>query len=107
MDGFVINATTGKASIEKDPNAVLDYTEDWTAWLSTGSDQIISSQVFVASDQQSTTIVATNPTIVAGTAVVSWISGGMAGEKATITFRVVTQGGRTDDRSFTMKIKDK
>jgi len=83
----------------KDPDAVLDYQFDWSEWL--GSDTISTSTWTVPSgitkDSQSNTT--TTTTI--------WLSGGTAGGEYTVTNQIVTAGGRTEDRSFTIKVQNK
>ena len=99
---FVVLA--GKPYIEKDPNAVLDYKEDWTAWLAASADTF------------STTVGPTTPAVVGvvvnsaayvGTSVVIWVSGGVVGTTGSVTVRITTQGGRTDDRTLYFKIRNK
>lgn len=86
-------------SFLKDPDAVLDYQIDWSTWL--GSDTIASSSWVIPtgitedSDSNTTT-----------TATV-WLSGGTAGTTYTVTNRIVTAGGRTEDRSLTIKCYDR
>ena len=36
-----------------------------------------------------------------------WLAGGVAVQSYTVTSRIVTFGGRTDDRSFTIQVKDR
>ena len=36
-----------------------------------------------------------------------WLSGGIAGQAYTVTNRITTSGGRTDERSFTIQIQDR
>lgn len=84
----------------KDPDAVLDYMFDWSVWLSSG-ETIQSSNVTVTSginlDSQSAT----------STKVTAWISGGTSGVPYTVTCRVNTSQGRTDDRSITIRVSDR
>lgn len=86
-------------SFLKDPESVLDYQIDWSTWL--GSDTIASSSWVIPtgitedSDSNTTT-----------TATV-WLSGGTAGTTYTVTNRIVTAGGRTEDRSLTIKCYDR
>jgi hypothetical protein len=95
---YTISAS-GKASIPKDPNAVLDYSVDLTDWLAGITDTLASHSV----TGEGVTI---DSSAIAGDKVVAWISGGTAGETATATFRFTTAGGRTDDRTIYLKIKD-
>lgn len=81
--------------ITKDPNAVLDYTVDWEDWL--GSDTISSSDWIVSDGITEDSASDTNTTATI------WLSGGTAGRTYTITNRIVTAGGRTQDYSFQVK----
>ncbi len=89
------------ATFKKDPNAVLDYTFDWAPYLTPIGDTIASV----------TWVLSTGLTKVSqsntSTSATAFVSGGVAGEKATLTCRIVTNGGRTDDRSVTLKIEER
>ncbi len=84
----------------KDPDAILDYTVDWRNWLQVG--ESITSVAWnvpagitnsgVSNDAQSATI---------------WLSGGTAGTSYSIRCRIATDGGRTDDRSFTVVAQER
>ena len=105
-DGFVQDAKTLKWSISKDPNAVLDYVEDWTLWLDAVADSIVSKDVTATGSAVGSTVAVASSSIV-GKTVVAWISGGIAGESVTVRMRITTAAGRTDDRSFYIKIKER
>lgn len=83
----------------KDPQAVLDYEIDWSAWL--GEDTISASQwsapdgITIDSDSFTDT-----------TATV-WLSGGTAGETYEVTNGISTDGGRDDDRTIIIQVKQK
>ena len=86
-------------SFIKDPDAVLDYSVDWSAWL--GSDTISTSTWTVptgltegssTNDDDGTTI---------------WLSGGTLDAYYLIVNKIITAGGRTDYRSFYIIIEDK
>lgn len=86
----------------KDPNAVIDYKIDWSAWLTAADDDTISTSTWIVpsgitkdSDSKTTT-----------TATV-WLSGGTAGEDYAITNRIVTAGGRTEDRTIRIMVREK
>lgn len=85
-------------AFKKDPNAVLDYTVDWSAWLSPLADTI-TTVTWVVSDAM--TVVSQSETTTVATV---FLSGGVEGTTETVTCRVATAGGRTDDRSITLKI---
>lgn len=83
----------------KDPNAVLDYTIDWSAWLPDGdvlTDATATATSGIEVDSVSRT---TNLTTV-------WVSGGSSGSSYDVTVRVTTNGGRTDDRTITIVCKE-
>jgi hypothetical protein len=105
-DGFVINATSGKATITKDPQAVLDYTFDWSDWLEVGD--TITAQTVTVHDGPDSVLVKNSSSITGSSDQVScWLSGGTVGAKYTVTAHITTAGGRQDDRSFYVKIKEK
>jgi hypothetical protein len=83
----------------KDPHAVLDYTIDWTRWL--GGDTIATSEWLVPAEL---TLAAHTKTISSTTI---WLSSGTAGESYTVTNRISTDGGRTEDRSFTVRVEER
>ena len=82
----------------KDPNAVLDFTINWAAFL--GVDTISSDSWTVPVGVSSVT--ETNTT----TTSTIWLSGGTSGTKYPLTNRVVTAGGRTDDRTIYVLVKE-
>lgn len=79
----------------KDPDAVLDYTWDWSAWLASG-ETITSADVTVP------TGIVKNSDSHTTTTVTAWLSGGTDGTGYRVTCRVTTSQGRTDDRSITI-----
>lgn len=83
----------------KDPEAELDYTIDWSEWLDT--DTIASSSWDVP-----TGLTATDDDSTSTTATV-WLSEGVDNHNYTITNTIVTAGGRTDSRSFEIKIRER
>jgi hypothetical protein len=89
------------AVYKKDPAAVLDYTFDWSGYLTPLAD-LISTVTWVTTGG----ITATTGTHTTNTAT-TFVSGGTAGTNATLTCRITTSGGRTDDRTITLKILDR
>ncbi len=83
----------------KDPNAVLDYSIDWTRWLA--GDQIAASEWIVPSEL---TRMADSKTATSATV---WLSGGTAGQSYIVTNRITTAAGRTEDRSFTIRVEER
>lgn len=83
----------------KDPNAVLDYSIDWTRWLA--GDQIAASEWIIPSGL---TKMADSKTSTSATV---WLSGGTAGQSYIVTNRMTTAAGRTEDRSFTIRVEER
>lgn len=83
-----------------DPEAVLDYQWDWTAWL--GEDTI--STHTIADDSDSLDI---DSSLDTDTTVTAWISGGTVGTTARVTCHIVTGDGREDDRTITLLIRER
>lgn len=86
-------------TIEKDPNAKLDYPFDWTEWLA--GDTIAS---FVATVVGTVTIFSSANTALIVTV---WLTGGTVGELATLACRITTAAGRIDERTIRVRIKEK
>jgi hypothetical protein len=84
-----------------DPDALLDYPADWSAWLPEGDTLV---DVTVVTDDGVTVENVQPP---ADGVTVAWISGGTAGESYTVTYHVVTAEGREDDRSITLVCKER
>jgi len=85
----------------KDPQAVLDYTIDWTKWLDEAGDAIATSTWIVPTGL--TKVTETNTTKLATV----WLSGGTVGTNYTVTNRITTAAGRTDDRSITIRVQER
>jgi len=102
-DTYVVTTLGGITlpAITKDPDAVLDYTFDWAAWLTDISDTLASHTVEVPAG------ITLDSSSISGTKVIAWISGGTAGTSYQITCRIVTTGGRTDDRSVFITIAER
>lgn len=83
----------------KDPSAVLDYVIDWSSWL--GSDTISTSTWTVPTGITKNSDTKTNTTATI------WLSGGTADVEYVLTNRIVTAGGRTDDRSIKIAVLDR
>jgi len=86
-------------AFEKDPQAVLDYAIDWSDWL--GSDTISTSAwtvpAGITKDSDSNTT--TTTTI--------WLSGGTADTDYELINHIVTAGGREDDRTITIRVRQR
>lgn len=79
---------------------MLDYSLDWSKWLAnnehiTGSAWTPSAGMIVESDT-STGVVTT-----------VWLSGGTPGYPFTIVNHVTTDQGRQDDRTITIRVRER
>lgn len=92
------------AFIDKDPEATLDYSIDWTNWMPT-SDTINTSTWAVTSpagDSDPITVSSDSETSYVATAV---LTGGTAGNSYTITNTIATNNNITDRRNFRIFVK--
>lgn len=90
---------------EKDPDAVLDYTIDWSDWL---DDDTISTSAWAtparADEDDDITIDDDSNTTTIATV---WLSGGTPGLHYKVTNHIVTADGREEDRTITIKVKQR
>ena len=84
----------------KDPDAVLDFSFNWSAWLST--DETISAYTITAgsgitkdSDSESDGIVTV------------WLSGGVVEMVYEIACKIETNQGRTDERTLAVRVSER
>ena len=87
-------------NLVKDPDATLDYTIDWSAWLP-DTDSIIESEWIVPDD-----LTASDESL-AGAAATVWLAGGVLGETYRVTNRITTLAGRIDDRTLRLLISSR
>jgi hypothetical protein len=83
----------------KDPDEVLDYALDWSPRGIDG-DTITNVDSVVV-----TGTVVVDSKDVSGTITTIWLSGGVAGEKASIRLRITTAAGRIMDETVSIPIK--
>lgn len=104
--GFV--QTNQGLTIDKDVEAQLIYTFDWSEWLDTGD--TISSVVYSAAarrnDPTPLTIVSSG-TSNANTRTYVEISGGQTDKTYTVTAKITTSNGLTDRRSFLVTVVER
>jgi hypothetical protein len=111
-------------TFSKDPDAKLDFTLSWLNWL--GSDRIdiatwffpgnsdtlsidaqivnVAEQVIQIQQPDRTVLDISHP---ARTFSTVWLSGGLPGGKYEVTCHVTTVGGRIDDRTITINVKER
>lgn len=94
------------ATYDKDPDATLDYSIDWSPWLPSGD--AIDSATWTSSDAALVMLsdAPHAPSVVAGIATV-WISGGVAGTRYRLTCQVETTAGRVDERTIVIAVADR
>jgi hypothetical protein len=109
MTTFTIDPKTGKASMPHDPDASLDYVENWAPWLDAVGDTISSAVVTVTSGNTPPSDVVVDSSIIVGKTVRAWISGGDPGETVAVRYRITTTNNppRIDDRTVFLKVKDR
>jgi hypothetical protein len=96
------NPAKPKAIHDGSPTTRLDYPIDFSAWLADISDTYLSHSVVDLTGG------ITNPLSTQSAGIITvWIVGGTVGAIATFTVRITTVGGRTDDRTFYLKIVDR
>lgn len=83
----------------QDPQAVLDYPFDWSARL--GSDTIQTS-AFVADAG----LTVESDTILDPVNTVVWLSGGTRNKRYAVTNHVLTAGGRDDEWTIYVLVKE-
>lgn len=86
---------------QKDPEATLDYEVDWSTFYLDDGETISSYVVTVpagiakAADSQDDGVV----TI--------WLTGGTAGTSYRIECKITTSAGRTEERSFQVRVRER
>lgn len=83
-----------------DPEAILDYSFDWTQWLATGETIdtytiTVETGITLVSDAESDGVVTV------------WLTSGTVGQRYRIECLVNTSEGRTDERSFYVKVQNR
>ena len=83
----------------KDQNAILDYRIDWSLWLD--GDTISTSTWTLESGITKATDTFTD------TITTIWLSGGTLGTTYTVSNRITTANGRTEDRTIEVSVVDR
>lgn len=83
----------------KDPDALLDFPWDWSAWL--GEDTIASHDV------EADAGITVDSSTATDTAVTVWLGGGTVGETYSVTVTIDTAAGRTDQRTSRFLIRER
>ena len=83
-----------------DPDAILDYYIDWSAWLA-GDPLTLSTW-----DTPDTAVSLSQEALLGGVTQV-WVTGGLAGTVVPLTNHIVTGGGREEDRTLYLIVRHK
>jgi len=97
---FIHDGETIPTAPTKDPDAVIDYGSDWRAWLQDGESISVSAWLI---PNGLTGSIETNAQGITGVT----LSGGSSGDNYTITNRITTSLGRTEDRSMHIRCRNK
>lgn len=84
----------------KDPDAVLDYTFDWSGWLASG--ETITTATVTAADG-----ITLDSDDEAGGVVTVWLSGGTANTRYAVACLITTDQGRTDERTRYVDVRER
>lgn len=94
--------------ITKDPQARLDYSIDWSDWMTTGD--TIATSVWtvetIAGDGANNLDNYTNTLSAATSVTTVYLQKGVAGHNYRVTCRITTANGLTDERYFRVFVKD-
>ena len=97
---------------EKDPSAVLDYSVDWTDWLSGGEVIASSSWGILARDYLDPRVLAFDPLkngatgYATDTVATCWVEGGRPWRTYRLTNQITTDAGRVNERSVEIKVRE-
>jgi hypothetical protein len=86
----------------KDPEAILDWVFDWSQWLAVGetiSTRTVTVATGLTKDSDSITGTSTTVTV--------WLSGGTAGVSYTVACKITTSSARTDERTITIRVRQR
>ena len=83
----------------KDGDSLLDYLIDWTEFLES---DLIDSVLWIVPDG-----LASEAETHDNTTATIWLSGGTVGVCYDVTCRITTVGGRVDDRTIAVTVKNK
>ena len=102
LTGF--RADRDGAYIDKDTEAVLDYSVDWGTWMPTG-DSINTSTFTITAISGDTDALTVDSSAKTGSVCTAVISGGTAGNIYTVNNKIVTNNSITERRHFRVSVK--
>ena len=88
------------ANVVHDPDADLDYQIDWSEWLWADT---ISSSSWTADSLLGVTL---HGSVFTSTTATIWVKGGKVNMSGLVTNHIETSGGRKEDRSLLLMIRN-
>lgn len=85
----------------KDPDSTVDFGVDWTDYLANNNDALAGSTWVVPAGLEEVSSSFTEDHAFV------WLSGGTVGSTYTVTNRITTAGGRTEDESIFVMIEER
>lgn len=85
-----------------DPQSVLDYAINWTAWLAASETISVSTWTVPVGITQTTPA----PSIAAGVTTI-WLTGGTLMTSYTVTNHITTNQGRQQDQTITLQVRER
>ena len=86
----------------KDPGAKLDYSIDWGEWMPDGD--ALASATWTPTG---VTVASSPAPSFSGNVATVWLEGGTDGDDATVTCRITTTGGRIDERTIGIRLRER
>lgn len=83
----------------KDPDALLDYSIDWTEWL---RDDVILTSVWTVPAGITDALESNSAYLTS-----IWLLGGTAGTAYSLVNRITTKSGRIEDRTITINVVER
>jgi len=102
LTGF--RADRDGAFIDKDTEAVLDYSVDWSNWMPAG-DSVNTSTFTVTAISGDTDALTVNSSAISTNVCTAVLSGGTAGNIYTVNNKIVTNNSITERRHFRVSVK--
>lgn len=93
--------------IDKDPEAVLDYTLDWVEYLPSGGELSTATWSIDSISGDTDPLTIDTSAVVSVSKTTAVISGGTAGNIYTVRCLVTTTDDTTDRRSFRISVKNR
>lgn len=93
--------------IDKDPEAVLTYTFDWSQWLESGDTIDTAEYTLQVRANDPEPLVKVDDGIISGTKTYVKLSGGQVERTYTVTAKITTDTGLVDRRNFKVKVHNR